>query len=125
MEPELTPTRMGALCRRAAATTRASLSGPPRLPGLMRMHWAPCSTAATARRESKWMSAMSGMAMRSRMALIARAAAISGTATRMISQPACSSWWIWWTVASTSLVRVLVMDWTAIGAPPPTATPPT
>ena len=52
-EPALTPTRMGALWSLAASTTRASLSRPPRLPGLIRIAWAPCSTAATASRESK------------------------------------------------------------------------
>src|SRR3989454_1847757 len=41
------------------------------------------------------------------------------TVTRAISQPACSNWWICSTVAFTSAVSGVVMDWTTIGAPPP------
>ena len=63
--------------------------------------------------------------MRALMAPTALAAAMSGTATRMIWQPAASSRRIWSTVAATSSVRVLVMDWMVTGAPPPTGTPPT
>ena len=71
------------------------------------------------------MSATSGMWMRALMAGTARAASSVGTATRMISQPACSRRRICCTVASTSSVAVLHMDWMLTGAPPPTATPPT
>ena len=53
------------------------------------------------------------------------AAARSGTATRIISHPASSSRRICATVAETSSVRVLHMDWMVTGAPPPTGTPPT
>src|ERR1700693_3887825 len=49
----------------------------------------------------------------------------SGTATRMISQPASSSVFIWATVAATSSVLVVVIDWTETGAVPPILTPPT
>ena len=42
----------------------------------------------------------------------------------MMSQPAASSRWICATVAATSSVRVLHMDWMGMGAPPPTGTPP-
>ena len=55
----------------------------------------------------------------------AMAAASSGTATRMISHPASAKVRIWATVASTSSVFVLHMDWIDTGAPPPTATRPT
>ena len=47
-----------------------------------------------------------------------------GTATRMIWQPACSSRRIWATVAATSSVAVLHMDWMVMSAPPPMVTPP-
>ena len=59
------------------------------------------------------------------MGPMARAASISGTATRMIWHPACSRRRIWDTVRSTSWVGVLHMDWMLTGAPPPTATAPT
>ena len=55
---------------------------------------------------------------------MAAAAFLSTTATRMISHPAFSRRRIWSTVAATSRVSVLVMDWTDTGAPPPTATGP-
>ena len=40
-------------------------------------------------------------------------------ATRTISHPAAASFLIWFTVAVTSWVGVLVMDWMDIGASPP------
>ena len=49
----------------------------------------------------------------------------SGQETRTISAPAASSALTCATVAATSAVGVLVIDWTEIGAPPPTATSPT
>ncbi|CCY28503.1 unknown [Firmicutes bacterium CAG:114] len=55
----------------------------------------------------------------------ALAAARLGTATRTIWHPAAASRRIWATVASTSWVGVLVMDWMDTGAPPPTGRPPT
>ena len=63
--------------------------------------------------------------MARRMRPTACAAVISGTATRTISHPASSSRRIWATVAATSSVRVLHMDWMAISAPQPTGTLPT
>ena len=42
-----------------------------------------------------------------------------------MSAPAASSWRIWSIVAAASAVGVLVIDWTVIGAPPPTGTLPT
>ena len=49
----------------------------------------------------------------------------SGQETRTISAPASSSARTCATVASTSLVTVLVIDCTVIGASPPTGTLPT
>src|SRR5579875_3719351 len=68
------------------------------------------------------MSATRGMWMRCLICLSASAAWRSGTATRTISHPAASRAWICATVASTSRVSVVVMDCTAMGAPPPTGT---
>ena len=55
---------------------------------------------------------------------MAAAASLSGTATRMISQPASSSARICETVAATSCVFVLHIDWIATGYSPPIRTPP-
>jgi hypothetical protein len=44
---------------------------------------------------------------------------------RTISDPALARAATWATVASTSAVSVFVIDWTTIGAPPPTVTEPT
>ena len=63
--------------------------------------------------------------MRDLMAGMARAASRVGTATRTMSQPACSRRRIWDTVASTFSVGVLHMDWMGTGAPPPTGSGPT
>ena len=49
----------------------------------------------------------------------------SGQETRTMSAPAASRAWTWAIVAFASAVRVLVMDWTVIGASPPTSTDPT
>ena len=49
----------------------------------------------------------------------------SGQDTRMMSAPASSQRRIWSIVALASLVSVLVMVWTVIGASPPTGTLPT
>ncbi len=62
-----------------------------------------------------------GMGCGGWMGPMARAASISGTASRVISQPAAASRLICFTVASTSSVGVLHMDWMLTGAPPPTA----
>ena len=59
------------------------------------------------------------------MSLKASAASMVGTETRTISAPTRSKALIWATVASTSVVRVLVIDCTEIGASPPTGTFPT
>jgi hypothetical protein len=48
-----------------------------------------------------------------------------GQETRTMSAPASSSWRICSSVAAASVVGVLVMDWTEMGASPPTRTDPT
>jgi hypothetical protein len=124
-EPLFTPMRMGTPAARAACTTRSTLSGPPMLPGLIRRPLMPASTACTARRESKWMSAMRGTAASAQILFSATDASRSSTATRTISQPARARASIWARVASASRVSVLVMDWTRTGLSPPMPTPPT
>jgi len=52
------------------------------------------------------------------------AASRTGTAQRTISHPAASNDQICCTVARTSRVSVLVIDWTVIGASPPIFTLP-
>ena len=61
------------------------------------------------------------------LTIVDRAAvdASSGQETRTMSAPASSSWRIWAMVAAASEVSVLVIDWTVIGASPPTGTLPT
>src|SRR5262249_55376462 len=49
----------------------------------------------------------------------------SGQETRTMSAPASSSWRTCSMVAAASAVSVLVIDWTVIGASPPTSTLPT
>src|ERR1700682_6457304 len=71
------------------------------------------------------MSAITGSGDPLTISCRASAASWSGTAGRTISQPASFSSWIWRNVALTSRVSVLVMVCTAIGAAPPTTTPPT
>lgn len=68
---------------------------------------------------------MTGMGLLAVISFRARAASMSGTAQRMMSQPRSASFRIWASVAAASWVFVLVMDWTAIGASPPIFTPPT
>ena len=55
----------------------------------------------------------------------ARVDSSSGVETRTISAPTLAERMIWSSVAATSVVGVLVMVWTEIGAPPPTGTLPT
>ncbi len=61
----------------------------------------------------------------SRMWGTAAAAASRSTVMRTSSEPASASAATWATVDSMSAVSVLVIDWTTIGAPPPTGTVPT
>ena len=80
---------------------------------------------SSARRQSKWMSAITGIGDSATMRRIASADGMSGTAQRMMSHPSAASSRICASVASASDVRVFVMDCTDTGAPPPTATRPT
>src|SRR5881628_2077102 len=66
-------------------------------------------------------------AARRRFLISGTAAAASGTLTvqRTISEPASASSKVCLSVATISAVSVLVMDWTTMGAPPPTRTCPT
>ncbi|CSC30081.1 Uncharacterised protein [Vibrio cholerae] len=59
------------------------------------------------------------------ISLNASAASIVGTETRTMSAPTFSKDLICATVAATSVVRVLVIDCTAMGAPSPIGTSPT
>ena len=81
--------------------------------------------ASTASRQSKCMSAIIGTELAFTILERAVAASMSGTATLTISHPASVRDAIWWEVAETSLVSVLVMDWTTTGCVPPTGTLPT
>src|SRR5476651_1422899 len=71
------------------------------------------------------MSATSGTLTSCLMRPKASAASMSGTEIRTMSTPAASRRLIWATVAATSLVSLLVMLCTAMGASPPTGTEPT
>ncbi|MNE75057.1 hypothetical protein D3C80_1711810 [compost metagenome] len=71
------------------------------------------------------MSATSGTRASRAMVLKAAVDSSSGQETRTMSAPASSSWRICSSVAAASVVGVLVIDWTLIGAPPPTGTEPT
>src|SRR6266498_3566007 len=71
------------------------------------------------------MSAMIGTGARATIVSSATASLSRGTATRTSSQPASTIASICSSVASTSLVSVLVIDCTTTGAPPPTGTRPT
>src|SRR3989338_8989107 len=70
------------------------------------------------------MSATSGTLTNCLIRPKASAASMSGTETRTMSTPAASRRLIWATVAATSLVSLLVMLCTAMGAGPPTGTEP-
>ncbi|OGX40673.1 MAG: hypothetical protein A3C53_00155 [Omnitrophica WOR_2 bacterium RIFCSPHIGHO2_02_FULL_68_15] len=99
-----------------------------KLPGLMRT-FSTCSAASSAEPGLKWMSATSGtghpLARRvCRIACRALASVVVGAVIRTISQPAPTRASDCRTVASTSRVVVVVMDWTRTGWPPPTRTGP-
>src|SRR5919107_5935587 len=104
-EPALTPTRMG-MPRAWAPAQPASMAA------MAYFHW-------------KWMSATTGMVDLAAIAGRAAASSVSGTATRTMSQPVAASSAICCRVALMSAVLVMVIDWTLIGAPPPTGTRPT
>src|SRR3990167_4906398 len=124
-EPALTPMRIGIPRSRAASTTALTRSARPILPGLMRRQSTPSSATRRAIWESKWISASSGRLTCCLILPKASAASMSGTEMRTISAPASCRRRTWATVAATSLVSVLVMLCTAMGASPPTGTEPT
>src|SRR3954452_24732036 len=125
-EPALTPMRIGMPASPAALAISLTLSSNClMLPGLTRTAAQPASMAAKTYLGWKWMSAITGIC--DLRAMVARASASScvGQATRTIWQPDAVSSAICWSVAPMSEVRVVVIDCTDTGAPPPTATGPT
>src|ERR1700688_4606296 len=117
--------RMGTPRSRASAATCLISASLRKLPGLRRSPWTPASKAASAISWWRWMSAMIGTGERGTMWASPSAAASSLHVHRTMSAPADASAYIWARVPSTSAVFVIVIDWTEIGAPPPTATFPT
>ena len=90
------------------------------LPGLTRTAAQPASIAANTYFGWKWMSAMTGICDFAAIAGSASASSSDGHATRTMSQPAAVSSAICCSVALTSAVSVVVIDWTEICASPPT-----
>src|SRR5690348_13771185 len=122
-EPALTPMRIGMPRSIAARAISPTLSSNClMLPGLTRTAAQPASIAANTYFGWKWMSAMTGICDLRAICGSASASSWDGTATRTIWQPAAVSSAICCSVALTSAVRVVVIDWTDTGAPPPTGT---
>ncbi len=71
------------------------------------------------------MSAITGIGDSRTIVFSASASSSRGTAQRTMSAPASATRWIWAMVAARSAVSVLVIVWTATGAPPPIGTAPT
>src|SRR4051812_207199 len=124
-DPALTPIRIGTPRAFASRAISRTLSWYLMLPGLIRRPWMPASSAAIAYFHWKWMSATTGIVACSAICRSASASSQCGTATRTISQPVATSAAICWSVALTSAVFVVVIDWTDTGASPPTSTEPT
>src|SRR5437763_16178145 len=124
-EPAFTPMRIGTPRALASRAISRTLSWYLMLPGLMRRPWMPASSAAMAYFHWKWMSAITGTVDFAAMASSAFASSQCGTATRTMSTPVATSEAICCSVALTSAVFVVVMDWTRTGASPPTSTQPT
>src|SRR5919205_1954592 len=125
-EPALTPMRIGVPASAAAFAISPTLSSNAlMLPGLTRTAAQPASIAANTYFGWKWMSAITGICDLRAIAGSASTSSCDGTATRTIWQPDAVSSAICWRVALTSAVRVVVIDWTDTGAPPPTGTEPT
>src|SRR3954454_4539953 len=125
-DPALTPIRMGTPAPDAARAISATLSSNAlMLPGFTRTAAQPASMAAKTYLGWKWMSAMTGICDFLAMIGSASASSWDGTATRTIWQPEAVSAAICWSVALTLAVRVVAMDCTDTGAPPPTGTDPT
>ena len=95
------------------------------LPGLTRTAAQPASIAAKTYFGWKWMSAITGICECCAISGSASASSWLGHATRTMSQPVAVSSAICWSVALTSEVSVVVIDWTEIGESLPTPTVPT
>src|SRR5215470_6070559 len=122
-EPALTPMRSDTPASAAARAISATLSSNAlMLPGFTRTAAQPASIAAKTYFGWKWMSAMTGICDLRAIWGSASASSWEGTATRTIWQPVAVSSAICWSVAFTSAVSVVVIDWTDTGAPPPTGT---
>src|SRR6266516_2862870 len=122
-EPALTPILIGMPACPAARAMSATLSSKALiLPGFTRTAPQPASIAANTYLGWKWMSAITGICDLRAIAGNASASSCDGTATRTIWQPAAVSSAICCRVALTSAVRVVVIDCTDTGAPPPTGT---
>src|ERR671910_902413 len=125
-EPAFTPIRIEMPASAAARAMAPTWSSNLRmLPGFTRTAAQPASIAAKTYLGWKWMSAMTGICDFLAIAGNASASSWLGQATRTMSQPVAVSSAICWSVASTSVVGVVVIDWTLTGASPPTSTLPT
>src|SRR2546423_7545536 len=122
-EPALTPILIGTQAADAARAISATLSSNALMfPGLTRTAAQPASIAANTYLGWKWMSAMTGICDLRAICGSASASSWEGTATRTIWQPEAVRAAICCSVAFTSAVSVVVIDWTDTGAPPPTGT---
>src|SRR5215831_4656002 len=122
-EPALTPILIGTPAAAAARAISAILSSNALMfPGLTRTAAQPASIAANTYLGWKRMSAMTGICDLRAICGSASASSWEGTATRTIWQPVAVSSAICCSVAFTSAVSVVVIDWTDTGAPPPTGT---
>src|SRR6478672_8895794 len=125
-EPALTPIRMETPASLAARAISLTWSSNLRmLPGLTRTAAQPASMAAKTYFGWKWMSAITGICDLRAMAGSASASSWLGQATRTMSQPDAVSSAICCSVALMSVVGVVHIDWTEMGASPPTSTLPT
>src|SRR6476619_2252060 len=95
------------------------------LPGFTRTAAQPASMAANTYVGWQWIAAITGIWDLRAIAGSASASSVDGTATRTIWQPDAVSSAICCSVAFTLAVRVVVIDCTETGAPPPTGTEPT
>ncbi|CAM5654774.1 hypothetical protein STENM223S_04107 [Streptomyces tendae] len=119
-EPAFTPMRMGVPWSFAALAISLTLSSNClMLPGLTRTAAQPASMAAKTYLGWKWMSAITGICDFLAITGSASASSCVGQATRTIWQPDAVSSAICWRVAPMSEVRVVVIDCTDTGAPPP------
>ncbi len=125
-DPALTPMRIDTPASAAARAISPTLSSNAlMLPGLTRTAAQPASIAANTYFGWKWMSAITGICDLRAIAGSASASSWLGTATRTMSQPEAVSSAICCRVALMSVVGVVVIDCTEIGASPPTSTLPT